>query len=181
MKMEEKLLIAYGTKYGSTAEIAEQIAERLNSTGHPAEVKAVGEVADLSGYRGVILGAPIYMGNWRGLVIDFLRRHREALANLPVAYFAVGMMPKANPEQGRKDLVAVLSRACKAAPGVEPVDTALFTGVLDKSKMNFLHRIIMNVMHAEEGDFRNPAEIESWADRVADKAFASDRRAAAAP
>jgi menaquinone-dependent protoporphyrinogen oxidase len=45
--MSTKVLVAYATKYGATAEIAEKIGEVLNQDGVPAEVLPVSQVKGL--------------------------------------------------------------------------------------------------------------------------------------
>ena len=50
-----KVLVAYATRAGSTAEAAERVARRLCAQGLSAEAKPVAEVTDLGGYDAVVL------------------------------------------------------------------------------------------------------------------------------
>ena len=63
--MEDKVLVAYATKYGATAEIAEKIGQVLRETGMAVDVEPADRVGDLSSYRAVVLGSGVYVGRWR--------------------------------------------------------------------------------------------------------------------
>ena len=56
------LLVAYGSKHGSTQEVAEAIAKRLTKKGFEVELRRAAEVADLTPYDGVVLGGALYFG-----------------------------------------------------------------------------------------------------------------------
>ena len=47
--MNHRVLIAYATKYGATAEIAEKVGQVLTEAGFEADVRPVDQVADLAG------------------------------------------------------------------------------------------------------------------------------------
>ncbi|MGN6189652.1 MAG: flavodoxin domain-containing protein [Conexibacter sp.] len=85
-----KVLVAYASKRGSTAEIAEAIAESLRQSGHEADCTDAGTVAELGGYDAVVLGSAVYMRRWRGDARHFLRRHRHELEERPWWVFSSG-------------------------------------------------------------------------------------------
>ena len=47
-----KILVTYGSKYGSTRGIAERVAERLRAGGHDVTTTDVRQAGDLSDYGG---------------------------------------------------------------------------------------------------------------------------------
>ena len=55
----KKVLVTYASKCGSTAEVAQVIAERLAQQGDGVDVKPVEEVHDLAGYDAVVVGSVI--------------------------------------------------------------------------------------------------------------------------
>jgi hypothetical protein len=61
MQNHERVLVAYGSKHGSTAEIADRIGERLREAGHEVDVLPAGSVTDLDRYEAVVLGSAVYM------------------------------------------------------------------------------------------------------------------------
>ena len=48
-------------------------------------------------------------------------------------------------------------------------DHQVFSGKIDKSKLSFGEKAILIAVRAAEGDFRDWAEIESWATDIADQ------------
>lgn len=76
--MNRLVLVAYASKHGSTEEIALEIAGRLSAHGIVADVRATRDVSGLDGYDAVVLHADAG---------EFLRRHRDGLAERPLAIF----------------------------------------------------------------------------------------------
>ena len=85
-----KILIAYATMTGSTAEVAQVIAEEINKSGLQAEVLPMNQVKNLDDYAGVVVGAPMIMG-WHRSALGFLKKHRRALQRIPLAVFVTAM------------------------------------------------------------------------------------------
>lgn len=83
-------LVAYASKNGSTAEIAQAIAGELRGHGLETDCREAGEVRDLKAYDAVVLGSAVYMKRWRPSARRFLRRHRASLPGLPWWVFNSG-------------------------------------------------------------------------------------------
>ena len=85
-----KALVAYGSRYGSTAEIAEKMGEILGEAGYAVDVLNVQSesVKNVSGYGLVIVGSGIKMGQWTKEALAFLERNEEQLSGRDVAFFA---------------------------------------------------------------------------------------------
>jgi menaquinone-dependent protoporphyrinogen oxidase len=58
------VLVAYASKYGATAEIAQKIGDVLREAGLPVSVLSAENVRDVSSYDAVVLGSTVYAGNW---------------------------------------------------------------------------------------------------------------------
>lgn len=157
--MTTRLLVAYASRHGSTREVAEAIAAALRGHGLDAEVRAAAHVRGLEGYAGVVLGAAIYVGRLHGDARAFMRRHRRALAALPLAVFALGPRTLAAGEvaASRSQLDAALARE----PTLRPFSTAIFGGVVKPSELRFP----LNRMPAT--DARDWDAIRRWADEIA--------------
>jgi menaquinone-dependent protoporphyrinogen oxidase len=85
----KKVLIAYASRAGSTAEVAEAIGQVLRGRGFPADVLPAGQVFGVSTYRAVIIGSAIRMGRWLPEAARLVERNQAALARIPAAFFSV--------------------------------------------------------------------------------------------
>ena len=153
------LLVAYGSKHGSTQEVAEAITKRLRKNGLEVELRRAADVADLTPYDGVVLGGALYFGRWHQDAARFLAKHRRELAEEPPAIFALG--PKTADTQGLAESRAQLAKALAKVPEVEPRSVAVFGGVVDPTTLRF------PLSHMPASDARDWDAIDEWADDVA--------------
>src|SRR4030043_177459 len=161
-KMKSKLLIAYGSRCGSTSGVAEAIGQVLCEAGGAVDVRLVKDVTDLSPYQGVIVGSAIRMGKWLPEVVEFVKTHQDTLSRVPVAYFAVCLTMKDDTVENRHKALSYLDPVRKQFPQVKPADIGLFAGAVDYRKLSFAYSLILKVMGAPEGDFRNWEAIRTW-------------------
>ena len=70
--MTNRVLMAYGSKHGATAEIAEAIGEMIREAGLDVDVLRAGAVKDLAPYAAVVLGIAVYAGRWHKEAVRFL-------------------------------------------------------------------------------------------------------------
>lgn len=166
--MSERVLIAYASKYGATAEIAEKIAETLRADGLDVDVKPAHKVRDLAEYTAVIVGSAVYMGRWRRQASNFLRFNEDALATKKVWLFSSGPTAEGDPADVMegwtfpKNLQPVADR-------LQPEDVEVFHGSLDTEKLNFFERWIIKNVKSPVGDFRDWDDIADWAGYIADE------------
>ncbi len=61
-----RVLVAYGSKYGSTARLAEFIGEELKGEGHEVDVVDLRHRPnpEVTNYDMVVLGSPVFVGKW---------------------------------------------------------------------------------------------------------------------
>lgn len=154
--MRPSILVAYASKKGSTAEVATFVGKRLRERGLVVDVRKAAEVEDLAFYDSVVLGGSLYFGRWHDDARAFLSRFGAAVAERPLAVFALG--PKTASPQDLADARAQLDRALADA---EPTTVAVFGGVIDPAKLRFP----FNRMPAS--DARDWTAIAAWADEVA--------------
>ncbi len=158
--MNEKMLVAYATRTGTTGEVAEAIGEVLEENGAVVDVRNVKDVDDLASYRAVVLGSAIRAGNLMPEAVKFVKANQEALRQMPVAYFVVCATLQEDTEENRQTVAAYLDPLREL---VEPVEEGLFAGAIDSSKLSFPLRLILKVMKAEDGDWRDWDVIRAWA------------------
>jgi menaquinone-dependent protoporphyrinogen IX oxidase len=85
----KRVLVAYASKSGSTARIAQWMAEGIEDA--DAEARPVAEVKALD-YDLVILGAPVRVGRIHPDMVAFLEKNRERLSGVPKALFVVCLL-----------------------------------------------------------------------------------------
>jgi len=154
-----RLLVAYGSKRGSTQEVAETIADTMKSAGREVELRRAAEIEDLTPYEGVVLGGSLYFGRWHEDAARFMSKNRRELSKMPVAVFALGPKTAAPDKLGESR--AELDKALLKVPEVEPRSVAVFGGVIDPAKLRFpLNRMPVS-------DARDWNEIEAWAKTIA--------------
>ncbi|OKL46512.1 flavodoxin [Boudabousia liubingyangii] len=155
-----KILVAAASKHGSTLDVRDRIAKALSEGGHEVVTEAPQNVETLEGYDAVVLGSAVYITQWMSPAKDFIARFTEELRHLPVWAFSVGLsgVPKGNVQDP--------SRVGPALIEVAPVEQKTFAGKLDPTKLNLRERSIARLGGAIEGDYRDWAEIDAFAQRI---------------
>jgi menaquinone-dependent protoporphyrinogen oxidase len=165
--LDNKILVAYATKYGATAEIAEKIGQVLRQAGLSVDVIPVHRVSDPGSYKAVVLGSAVYIGGWRREAAGFLKSNEKTLARLPVWLFSSGPTGEGEPETILKGW-----RFPKAlqliADRIRSRDIALFHGAIYEDRIGFVEKWMINNVKAPFGDFRDWAAITAWAMAIAD-------------
>jgi len=158
------VLVAYASKHGSTAGIAEAIADALIDHEVKAEAKSVDTVEDLGPYEAVVLGSAVYAGSWMKDAVSFAEHLATDLERIPVWLFSSGPLGddvKDHEEQPRQ--LPELRRL------IAPKDHRVFYGALDTSALGFAERMVAKAVKAPTGDFRNWDAIREWAEGIAEE------------
>jgi menaquinone-dependent protoporphyrinogen oxidase len=180
--MNDKVLICYGTRYGSAGEISEYIAETLRERGAIVEVINLKKekVANLDTYDLIVVGSGIQMGKWTKEPLKFLKKNRETLSRKKVALF-VSCMSAAKPETCDQARRNYLDKIAAEFPDIAPISMGLFGGMIDTSKGNIMTKAIMQALaksFVEEGeevperiDFRDWNQITLWVENLSPDPF----------
>jgi menaquinone-dependent protoporphyrinogen oxidase len=165
--LPSEVLIAYATKYGSTAEVAEAIAKTLEKAGVATDLRDTSSVKDLSAYRAVVFGAPLYNARLLKAGRRFLKGNRLALADMPLAVFTLGPLGAGVKEReaARRQLDRSLARRLE----IQPLSVAIFAGAIDRSKLRFpdMHAPPLKPLFPAT-DVRDWQAIEEWATGLVD-------------
>jgi menaquinone-dependent protoporphyrinogen oxidase len=164
--MENKVLVAYASKYGATEQIAEKIGEVLNQAGLSADVLPAEEVKDPSAYQAVVLGSAVYIGKWRKQAAKFLKENEKILTERPVWLFSSGPAGEGDPVELLQGW-AFPSALQPIADRIQPRDIAVFHGDVDVEKVNFIERAMIKNVESPVGDFRDWEAITAWATEIA--------------
>ncbi|MCD4752830.1 MAG: twin-arginine translocation signal domain-containing protein [Anaerolineaceae bacterium] len=161
--MSNRVLIAYATKTGSTAEIATRIGEIFAEKGFSVDVKPAKEVKDVSPYSTVLVGSGIRVGQMMGDAMKFITKNQAALKEKHFSVFFGCMVLKDYTPEKIEEVSVYLNPVRDL---VQPEYEGMFAGVIDPAKMTLVERMMMKVMKVPQGDFRNWTAIESWASEV---------------
>ena len=166
--MDVRVLVAYASKYGATAEIAERIGQVISESGLSTDVLSVEKVNDLAHYKAVVLGSAVYMGRWRREAARFLKTNEKVLGEQMVWLFSSGPMDKGDPLEPVEGLY--LPKGLQpVAERIGPKDIVVFHGVAVLEKMNFFEKWILKNVKSPIGDFRDWDAITTWAGAIAEE------------
>ena len=164
-------LVAYATRHGATAGIAEALAEALRAADHGADVRQADEVEALDGYDALVVGSAVYYGHWLDPARELAERVAPQLAARPVWLFSSG--PLRPPEQLVPEGECVDVGA--VAESVGAVDHRTFAGRLDKSALRFREKAVVAALKPPEGDFRDWEAIARYGAEIADWLHSAQR------
>jgi len=174
---EKRILVAYDTIHGSTAEVAKSIGAALCTRGFQVDVRFVGNVTALQDYDAVILGSAIYEFRWLPDAMAFLKNNTAALSALPVAYFIVGAsLFQDTPENRDAVKKSFVDPVLTEYPDIKPLSIGLFGGAVDfkKEQYNLFEKFVLRILglivgFKDSADWRNWEYINSWANEVGDQ------------
>lgn len=166
--MDNRILVAYATKYGATAEIAEKIGEVLVQAGFPLDVLPVHQVGSLNSYRAVILGSAVYIGRWRREAARFLKANERILAERLVWLFSSGPTGEGDPVKLTEGWI--FPKALQpVADRIQPRGIVVFNGSINLNKLKPLEKWMLSKVKAPLGDSRDWDAITSWAKAIAEQ------------
>ncbi|OUD14131.1 flavodoxin domain-containing protein [Thioflexithrix psekupsensis] len=164
--MDQKILLTYASRGGSTQGVAHAIGAELVKQGLTLDIRYLLDVKDIKPYDVVIIGAPIRMGHWLSEAQQFLTVHQNVLKNKKVALFVVCMTLHEDTPENRAKVLGMMQPTLAL---VDSIDTGLFAGAMRPTKLKFFWRLLARITHVPEGDFRDYEIIRAWARGLASK------------
>jgi len=166
-----RILIAYGSRWGSTEEIAGRLAGFLEEKGVEAtvlDVKKNRRWPSLEEYDGVMVGSGVKISKWMGEPLAFLRRKRDELKGRRVALFVSCMTMLIEPEDAWRTLLVKVAEGA----GVEVDMMEAFGPVVDVapgSRLGFLDKkmaeAVMLGLSKDQGmelDMKGRNDLRDW-------------------
>jgi menaquinone-dependent protoporphyrinogen oxidase len=183
-----EVLVAYASRHGATAGIAERIATGLRAGGLSAEAVPVTEVSDVERYDAFVIGSAAYLFHWLKDATRFVKRHRALLADRPVWLFSSGPLGTDRiDEQGEDVLEATRPKEFDALTElVHPRGVQVFFGAWDPdaARVGLTEQLVRRIPAAAAtpaGDFRDWAAIDAWSAAIARELLDRDVAAPAGP
>ncbi len=166
----ERVLVAYESRFGSTAEVATFIGQSLIESGEEVDIMKIPQVEDLSPYRQVIVGSAIQYDKWMPEAREFVAIHEAELATKSTSFFLVCLALSKGTEKAREQVEGYSASIKALVPGVKVSHFGKFAGVLDYSKMPWGLKLLalglFAVLGVKEGDYRDWDAIAAWAKRL---------------
>lgn len=157
--MPTRVLVAYATKLGSNAEIAEAIATVLRESGHHASALPARDVKGLEGWDAVVLGSAIYAAHWQKDARRFATRFHNELRLRPLWLWGSGPL---DPRLARAGL-PITQHGAEITGGLGALDHRTFGGRLAEDAP-----IDPQVLTTHPiGDFRDWEAIRAYAREIA--------------
>ena len=161
-----RVLVAYATAAGSTAGIAERIAEVMRTAGCEVTCRPASPDLNPTGFDGFVLGSAVHNMAWLPSAVDLLHRV-VASGTRPVWCFSVGAV-----RPGGRYTRYVARGEARHVERQFPVGFAawehrVFAGVVEMRGVPLWGRLAYRLTGAQAGDHRDWPAVESWARNVA--------------
>jgi menaquinone-dependent protoporphyrinogen oxidase len=157
-----KIFMACASRHGSTDEIAERIAAGLRAAGHSVDLATAepGRWLD-DEHDGYVIGSAVYYGKWLRDARRFVAENASILADRPLWMFSSGPLgsePSVGVTTGHLQTLIELTGARSHRT---------FFGRLVRSDLNPIERLVVRLVHAPYGDFRDWQQIDQWTAEIA--------------
>lgn len=176
-----KALIVFGSRYGSSTEIAEEIGKTMENEGANVDLVNLrkNKVDNIVNYDLIIVGSGIKMGKWTKEPLKFLNKNKSTLQDKKVALFVSCGAPLSGKKKMDEAMKLYLEKVANENLSGEPVSMGLFGGVFDPDANNgLMYKMAMKMAKKgfeEKGvdtskryDYRDWDEIRDWARKLAD-------------
>ncbi|WP_280336962.1 flavodoxin domain-containing protein [Nocardia wallacei] len=164
-RTEHTVLVTYASARGSTAEIAEFIANRMRDQGLHVRVASVSEDLDPELFEAVVLGSAIHNGAFLPEFVEYTERHGVALRLRPAWLFSVGMGPALRGPLGTPLRHATPPAIAAVRKDMCALGFRSFAGVFHRPD-EFRIRLIMWLLGCRVGDQRDWTAIGTWTDSI---------------
>lgn len=172
-----KILVAYATAHGSTAEVANVIGQALQEREFDVTVANVIHVDNIDAYDVFVLGSAVHGGMWLTDMSQFLEHFATVLMARPVFFFLTCIRVL---EEGGYDHAVSHYVHPEVVEKFGMRELTAFAGKLDLSQVDWDERWTLAARYdgasapgSYNRDYRDWDAIRTWASRVADKLLTS--------
>ncbi len=169
-----KVLICYGTRYGTTTEVVQEMSNTARELGVQVDVVNLEKETPFpepDDYDLVIIGSGIQVGQWTKKPLNFIEEKLDALSKKKVALFVVSGYA-GNPDKVAEAQAEYLDSMPEKYPGLKPISTALIGGMFEFKRYNLVVRaLVKRIVKSqlspgeelpEKIDFRDWDMIRDW-------------------
>ena len=156
----KRILVAYASATGSTAESAAAMGEVLAKMGYAVDVRSAGEVQGVGEYDGVILGSAIRVGKPLAAAGKLVESHGKRLRERPTACFVLCMTAAEETPEARSE-ADLYPTPLAEAMGARHV--GVFPGAILPERLSAIERTITKMVGSKVGDHRDWEAMRAWA------------------
>lgn len=165
-RAHDRVLVAYDSRLGSTAEVASHIGDVLAEHGASVDVVPVDRADDVGRYDRVVVGSAIRYDRWLPDATAFVEENSETLARMPVAMFFTCLALADGSAKGERKAVDYAEQLRQLLPAARDVQVRGFAGVLDPSRGPWWTRVVLRVLSlvtgVAPGDHRDWDAVRAW-------------------
>lgn len=154
------VLIAYGSKRGGTAGLAEMVSDQLRSHGVDTKVVDARRRVDCRGHDAVLIGGALYASRWHRAARRFVKRNAGSLRSQPVWLFSSGPLDGSAEEAE----IPPVPQVEKLMALVGAKDHETFGGRLAEDAKGFPASAMAKT---KAGDWRDTDHVARWVDEIA--------------
>ncbi len=162
-----RVLVAYDSRLGSTAEIAGFIGDVLAEQDAAVDVLQISQVETVDQYDRVVVGSAIRYDRWLPEATEFVESNRDTLSRVPVDMFFSCLALASASAKGERKAATYAGDLRRLLPDSADVQVRGFAGVLDPSRgplwVRLLLRVLSRVRGIAPGDYRDWEAIRAWA------------------
>ncbi len=157
-----QILVVSASKYGATRGIAAAIGDELARHAHEVTVREAADAPAPAGFDAAVIGSAVYAGSWLPAAKRYVHTHAATLGGIPVWLFSCGLRAVTDPQAAAQaPYVAALVSTSGAREHVA------LPGSVDLRAMTWFERLVMRILKARDGDFRDWDAVRACAGRIA--------------
>lgn len=160
------MLVVYATTHGHTAKVATRLADAARAHGAEVEVRDVTESGDPdpAGHDVVVVAGSLHAGKHQRALVDWVRRHRSLLTEVPTAFLSVSLTAADDAEEARAATQQCIDEFTEQT-GWTPARTEAIAGALQYREYDFFTRTLMRVIarrHGQPTDTSHDYDYTDW-------------------
>jgi menaquinone-dependent protoporphyrinogen oxidase len=167
-----KILIVYDTEHGATAIVAQKIFQVLCDRNFGVDLVFVDNLDPdkIADYDGIILGSPIYIGQFLPGMNSLLSKSHAEIAKIPSSFFITcTYIGNDTPERQTYAKENYVKKNLSAYSDIKLDDIGILGGEFTYDELYWWENFLMRLANFKEGNYIDDDKIAAWANGVGDK------------
>jgi menaquinone-dependent protoporphyrinogen oxidase len=162
---QPRVLILFASTHGQTEKIASQLGVTMGLCDLQVVVRDVRRHPDEDprGYDAVVVAASIHAGHHQGEIVDWVKRHVDALGTVPNAFVSVSLSAAEEDDEAREATLEYIDDFSRDT-GWTPNHTAPVAGALLYREYNPFTRILMKLLMKKGGHHTDTLQDYEYTD-----------------